>query len=461
MPAPCNTLKLIKVVGEGTFSTVYLVKRNITKIDMNNSNMIRHDPTWRRWYAVKHLIPTSSPERILMEVECLRLSNGLKNVVPLYFCHRILGDVVLVMPYIENNKFNDVIRTMDHIEMKTYMKNLLQAINHIHSLGIIHRDIKPANFLYDRKRRRYGLVDFGLAQRTQHPKSNLFNLTPSKPPECKKKLNSSDLLVNDVAPRTPTPSKRIPLEDRTHEENNKNRRATRKPSNPSTPTSTEHHKPTPTYYDKRGCLLKTGSPGRKSINHRKRLKSEEIGLFKESVEHIEKVKKVKSSSTSNTGLTPPKQNTISELTQSPILRRSPRKHSSRASTTLPEHTVSTQHNVELEAWQLPRRSPRKHSSTRDVLKPLSTISKEANCVVQPFASKILSTDLVAQGVRTPGGYSKLTISGSAIVPSGGQGLAHNVPSSTHLDNVPNHSTPNLGRQVNTSCVVYHSIIPTL
>ena len=124
MPTPCSALKLIKSVGEGTFSTVYLVKRNITKIDMNNSNMIRHDPTWRRWYAVKHLIPTSSPERILMEVECLRLSNGLKNVVPLYFCHRILGDVVLVMPYIENNKFNDVIRTMDHIEMKTYMKNL-------------------------------------------------------------------------------------------------------------------------------------------------------------------------------------------------------------------------------------------------------------------------------------------------------------------------------------------------
>ena len=34
-------------------------------------------------------------------------------------------------------------------------------------LGIIHRDIKPSNFLYDRRRNKYALVDFGLAQREE------------------------------------------------------------------------------------------------------------------------------------------------------------------------------------------------------------------------------------------------------------------------------------------------------
>merc|ERR1719192_905450 len=86
------------------------------------------------------------------------------------------------MPYIENNKFNEVIRTMDHVEMKSYMKNLLLALSHIHSLGIIHRDIKPANFLYDRQKRRYGLVDFGLAQRGQPPMSSLCNVNPPTAP---------------------------------------------------------------------------------------------------------------------------------------------------------------------------------------------------------------------------------------------------------------------------------------
>ena len=445
MPAPCNALKLMKVVGEGTFSTVYLVRRNISKNEMDNPNTIKRDPTWRRWYAVKHLIPTSSPERILMEVECLRLSSGLKNVVPLLFCYRILGDVVLVMPYIENNKFNDVIRTMDHIEMKTYMKNLLQALSHIHSLGIIHRDIKPANFLYDRKRRRYGLVDFGLAQRVQPSLNNSHLTNHLKATEFKVTHNSNDLVVDNPEPRTPTSSNRTPLEDRTHEENNKSRRLNRKPSNPNTPTTSDHHKPTH-YYNKRGCFLKSGSPGKKYINHRKRLKSEEIVPSNDSIECNENIIKKNQNTNSKDVLTPPKKNKIIEFTRSPILRRSPRKHSSRMDTTLLDSTLSKQHNNEFEPWQLPRRSPRKHSSSKEVIKPISSLYKGSNTVLQSLTSKAGSTE-ITNGVRTPGGYSKLTISGSAIIPSGGQGYAHNNAGSSQFDAIPSHSTPNLGRQV--------------
>lgn len=44
------------------------------------------------------------------------------------------------------------------------MRELFSGIEFIHSKHIIHRDVKPSNFLYDVRRQRGVLVDFGLAE---------------------------------------------------------------------------------------------------------------------------------------------------------------------------------------------------------------------------------------------------------------------------------------------------------
>ena len=62
-----------------------------------------------------------------MEVECLKKAEGKENVLPLLFVHRHLGDVVLAMPFIECSKFSEIIRTMDHVEARMYMRNLLKV----------------------------------------------------------------------------------------------------------------------------------------------------------------------------------------------------------------------------------------------------------------------------------------------------------------------------------------------
>jgi len=188
LPMPCPELRVIRGVGEGTFSTVFLVRKIQTPLSK---------PGKVEQYAIKHLVPTACPDRVLTEVECLRMAGGESNVLPLIFAHRIHGDVLLAMPYVEASKFPDVIRRATANEVRLYIKNLLLALRHIHSFGIIHRDIKPANFLYDPAKKKFGLVDFGLAQKGDAvPLTAATSTSENKGIKCKRKLDDRDYCGN-------------------------------------------------------------------------------------------------------------------------------------------------------------------------------------------------------------------------------------------------------------------------
>ena len=115
---------LCEQIGEGTFSTVYLAE----------------DAKKKTQLALKHLVPTSKPARIMMEANCMKAARGHPNVVQLLGVWRVQGDVILAMPYLSHCKFIDLVAKIELVEVKLYIANLLAALAHIHKLGIIHRD---------------------------------------------------------------------------------------------------------------------------------------------------------------------------------------------------------------------------------------------------------------------------------------------------------------------------------
>ena len=68
------------------------------------------------------------------------------------------------LPYFQHEDFRDYHHDLSIPEIKTYMRALILAMEHVHAHGIIHRDVKPSNFLYNRETQQGVLVDFGLAQ---------------------------------------------------------------------------------------------------------------------------------------------------------------------------------------------------------------------------------------------------------------------------------------------------------
>ncbi|KAK5124542.1 hypothetical protein LTR85_001759 [Meristemomyces frigidus] len=173
--------RLINRIGEGTFSTVYKAEdllyehyQNAWDFDANKENQDSTSSTYKqsssrsqkpRFVAIKKIYVTSSPLRILNELELLHDLRDSPNVCPLITAFRHQDQVIAILPFFQHKDFRDYYREFTVSEMRVYFQSLFTALQSVHEAQIIHRDIKPTNFLYSPGEQRGVLVDFGLAER--------------------------------------------------------------------------------------------------------------------------------------------------------------------------------------------------------------------------------------------------------------------------------------------------------
>ncbi|KAK3290173.1 kinase-like domain-containing protein [Chaetomium fimeti] len=184
--------RLIKRIGEGTFSTVYKAEDLVYDDHDNSWDLDKELDKWTppplksftsqasetpdypsqsqrrrkpKYVAIKKIYVTSSPIRILNELELLHDLRGCQSVCPLITAFRSTDQVVAILPYFRHADFRDYFREMTVPDMAIYLRSLFTALHSVHTHNILHRDIKPTNFLYDPDSRRGVLVDFGLAER--------------------------------------------------------------------------------------------------------------------------------------------------------------------------------------------------------------------------------------------------------------------------------------------------------
>ncbi|KAK8131067.1 hypothetical protein PG984_007505 [Apiospora sp. TS-2023a] len=188
-PAFKDNYRLIKRIGEGTFSTVY--KAEDVRYDRYNNSwdLDARDNQWepppplkttsnsrsnsrlnpsrrpRKFVAIKKIYVTSSPTRIFNELELLHDLRDSPSVCPLITAFRHSDQVLAILPYFRHQDFRKYYPNMTVPDIKLYFRSLFTALAAVHEKGILHRDIKPTNFLYDPDKQRGVLVDFGLAER--------------------------------------------------------------------------------------------------------------------------------------------------------------------------------------------------------------------------------------------------------------------------------------------------------
>ena len=143
------------------------------------------DPNIARSVAIKTILVDDLSAKQAEELQERFLREGRAagnlqhdNIIRVFDAGRDQGTAYLVMELVIGGDLDKLIKSREPLTLDrifAIMRDLLAALDHAHSKGIIHRDIKPANLLID-ERGRVKLGDFGVARNIGNVDNNLTNV---------------------------------------------------------------------------------------------------------------------------------------------------------------------------------------------------------------------------------------------------------------------------------------------
>ncbi|KDO33453.1 serine/threonine protein kinase [Saprolegnia parasitica CBS 223.65] len=165
--------EFVKVLGRGAFAKVYLVRGKGANKD--------------KWFALKAynkqaIVQKNQAQYIHTEKAALQACSDHPYIVSLYYAFQSQDRLFLVMEYCGGGDLLSTLtrrKAFTEPEAAFYIGQIVLALSHLHSKGIVFRDLKPENVVLDLDGNAL-LTDFGISKEgvADHSSANTFCGSP-------------------------------------------------------------------------------------------------------------------------------------------------------------------------------------------------------------------------------------------------------------------------------------------